>query len=111
MISDRGDTLTMVGSDDGAAFWSLHGRFVDKAAGKLVVDFSPKGGPSDLSGVWAKACDGSVAITWSDGNIWNLLEPTADSELVPVPACDATQVAAAATDSPRQRSGGALSPP
>ena len=109
-IQETEHVLTMIGSDDGLSWFKLVGYCEGEDMTTIHFDFSPKGGPSDLSGVWAKACDGSVTITWSDGNVWNQLEPTADSELVPAPACDAVKVAAAATDSPRQRSGGALSP-
>mmetsp|Transcript_97708 Transcript_97708/g.209666 ORF Transcript_97708/g.209666 Transcript_97708/m.209666 type:complete len:232 (+) Transcript_97708:56-751(+) len=70
MISDaegdkEGDSLTLIGSDDGANFWMLKGKFTDKVVGEFVVDFSPKGGPSNLSG---KSVDG--ALKWSDGNSW-----------------------------------------
>jgi len=33
---------------------------------KITVDFSPKGGPKDLTGVWV---DGA-GIRWPDGNTW-----------------------------------------
>ena len=47
-------------------------------------DFSPKGGPDDLTGQWAKdPSTGAVTLTWPDGNAWELLAPTADSEMVP----------------------------
>mmetsp|Transcript_774 Transcript_774/g.1230 ORF Transcript_774/g.1230 Transcript_774/m.1230 type:complete len:133 (-) Transcript_774:79-477(-) len=71
MISDEcGDTpgtrITLVGSDDGTAFWMLTGEFVDKSSGKITVDFSPKGGPSCLSGVFK-----DDQIVWEDGNHWS----------------------------------------
>lgn len=70
MISDEagdvpGTALTLVGSDDGESFWTLSGAFEDKATGAITVDFSPKGGPSNLKGTFANG-----AITWSDGNQW-----------------------------------------
>eukprot|EP01006_Ploeotia_vitrea_P044723 TRINITY_DN66857_c0_g3_i1.p1 TRINITY_DN66857_c0_g3~~TRINITY_DN66857_c0_g3_i1.p1 ORF type:complete len:239 (-),score=17.15 TRINITY_DN66857_c0_g3_i1:367-999(-) len=70
MISDKtgnrpGMGLTLVGSDDGKLFWTLHGEFTNKTSGALTVDFSPKGGPSDLTGTFAKG-----KITWQDGNKW-----------------------------------------
>jgi len=71
MISDKqgdtaGDVLTLVGSDDGTQFWTLTGHWTDKAAGKISVDFSPKGGPSDLQGTFSDS-----KITWQDGNHWS----------------------------------------
>lgn len=36
----------------------------------IVVDFSPKGGPSDLTGTYSAATPG---ITWEDGNVWTQL--------------------------------------
>ena len=43
---------------------------------KIVVDFSPKGGPSDLTGEWDSK---NSAIQWADGNNWT------KSETKPVP--------------------------
>lgn len=76
MISDaegstEGDGLTLIGSDDGASFWMLKGKYTSKADGKITVDFSPKGGPSGLSGT---VSDG--AIKWSDGNEWKKMVTT-----------------------------------
>ena len=47
MISDlKGDapskTITLIGSDDGVAFWTLSGTWLDETRGELTVDFSPK---------------------------------------------------------------------
>lgn len=36
----------------------------------IVVDFSPKGGPSDLTGTYSADTPG---ITWEDGNVWTQL--------------------------------------
>jgi hypothetical protein len=36
----------------------------------IIVDFAPKGGPSDLSGVYDNE---TVAIDWEDGNSWTKL--------------------------------------
>ena len=41
-------------------------------ADQIIVDFSSKGGPSDLAGVWDESVDG---ITWSDGNSWPKANP------------------------------------
>merc|ERR1711871_1522795 len=60
MISDEG---MVVGSDDGASFWELRGEVED---GTIIVDFSPKGGPSSLQGRVT-----SSGITWPDGNKWS----------------------------------------
>ena len=45
--------ITLVGSDDGIEFWTLFGEWIDPTAGKLVIDFSPKGGPKDFPGTFA----------------------------------------------------------
>ena len=69
-------TLTMIGTEDGGRWWKLTG----KAHGTNVYfDFSPKGGPANLTGVWTK--DGAVErITWPDGNAWsNTISPSADA--------------------------------
>ena len=38
---------------------------------KIVVDFSPKGGPADLTGVWNAS---QLAIDWTDGNAWTAIK-------------------------------------
>lgn len=73
MTSDRhadtqDSTIFLIGSDDGTTFWSLQGAWVDRDVGNLTVDFSPKGGPANLSGV----CTNDT-IAWEDGNAWFLL--------------------------------------
>lgn len=50
--------------DDGKK-WTLTGKVVDEK--NIIVDFSPKGGPKNLKGVW----DGT-GIKWFDGNKWNM---------------------------------------
>ena len=70
MISDEigdvaGDKITLVGSDDGTTFWTLQGTWTSKAGGKIVIDFSPKGGPANLN-----ATVYSDRITFQDGNSW-----------------------------------------
>jgi hypothetical protein len=61
---DSGSKVTLVGSDDGKAFWTLKG---DAAGGgtKVSIDFSPKGGPKGLEASW----DGAK-LTFPDGNHW-----------------------------------------
>ena len=44
--------FTMVGSDDGVAFWSVRGKFA-AATGAVVVDASPWGGASRVNGTFA----------------------------------------------------------
>ncbi len=54
----RDSRITVVGSDntDGSKKWVLKATEVD--SGKLLVDFSPKGGPKDLLGVYSAADNG-----------------------------------------------------
>ena len=64
-------TISIVGSDDGNLFWTLHGTVEDWATRRLVVDFSakvlPNGytGPRNLGGQYV-----GDRITWDDGNQW-----------------------------------------
>mmetsp|Transcript_107705 Transcript_107705/g.231885 ORF Transcript_107705/g.231885 Transcript_107705/m.231885 type:complete len:296 (-) Transcript_107705:42-929(-) len=59
------DAITLVGSDDGEAFWTLRGRVTDPAKGEFVIDFSPKGGPAGLRGTFSQD-----RLTFADGNSW-----------------------------------------
>ena len=55
--------------------WTLTGQVVSDNNNRdlLMVDFSPKGGPKDLSGTYdATTAPGS--ILWPDGNRWTLRE-------------------------------------
>lgn len=52
---------------------------------KISIDFSPKGGPKDATATWAKGYDGKVKLTFGDGNAWEMMAPTSDSDLVPTP--------------------------
>ena len=67
-VSDfAGESIALVGSDDGVKFWTLRGHYVAKATSSaIVVDFSPKGGPADLNGTVSKG-----KITWQDGSAWS----------------------------------------
>lgn len=47
--------------------WQLLGQIVDDT---ILVDFSPKGGPKDLKGVWDTT--DPAGILWPDGNKWTL---------------------------------------
>lgn len=74
MIADHpshgtAEEITMVGTDDGRTFWTINGRFTNVAKGHLVIDFSSKGGPKDLSGTYSTEHGNSV-IRWPDGNQW-----------------------------------------
>lgn len=64
--SPDGQAITLVGSDDGASFWTLFGKFTGADRSDLTIDFSPKGGPQDLKGRYE---DGK--ITFEGGNSWN----------------------------------------
>lgn len=75
MIADHpsygtAEEITMVGSDDGRTFWTLSGHFTDVGKGHLVVDFSAKGGPKDLTGTYSTE-HGVPSIRWPDGNQWD----------------------------------------
>lgn len=61
------DDITLIGSDDGVNFWTLHGKQAQTRC-DIVVDFSPKGGPASLSGRYEPE---TKAIVWSDTNFWN----------------------------------------
>merc|ERR1711990_852540 len=53
---------------DGSEPWGPLEATID--GDKIVVDFSPKGGPSDLTGTYEAQPDGTFGITWEDGNTW-----------------------------------------
>ena len=62
--------LKMVGADsaDSTRFWYLEGYCDGPTMTGIHFDFTPKGGPANLEGVWAPAP--SRSITWPDGNKW-----------------------------------------
>lgn len=72
IISTRDGDVKLSGTDgtpgcpeDGSGdVWRLTGQADGKT---ILVDFSPKGGPANLKGVW----DGD-GIKWPDGNKWTL---------------------------------------
>ena len=68
MLAIKGNGLTLAGTDDGTAFWALSGSI--SKDGTIEVDFSPKGGPSNVQG---KLDSSNHDITWSDGNVWQNL--------------------------------------
>merc|ERR1712127_1047 len=73
--------ITMIGTDNGVDFWTLFGKWIDIDTGELFVDFSPKGGPKDLHGVFDLQSNGVGKISWADGNTWTKLAspPVPDS--------------------------------
>lgn len=64
----EGGKLRIIGSDsvDGSNQWILQASIDDKR-GNILVDFSQKGGPSNLIGSYNNVMD---AIEWPDGNRW-----------------------------------------
>lgn len=50
-------------ADGSGRAWTLDGTV---KGDEIFVDFTPKGGPKDLKGIW----DGS-GIKWPDGNKWS----------------------------------------
>lgn len=69
-ITVQGKNVKLIGSDDinGANQWVLSAK--EDFPGTIFVDFSPKGGPSDLLGVFNEQTNG---IKWPDGNTWKKL--------------------------------------
>lgn len=55
-------------ADGGGKPWVLPGTL--KGDGKILVDFTPKGGPKDLEGVWEGG--DAPGIRWPDGNKWTM---------------------------------------
>lgn len=62
---DKVVDISIVGTDDGLSFWSLKGKFTDKEKGAISINFSPKGGPSDLTATYEAG-----VLTFADGNTW-----------------------------------------
>jgi len=65
MITNVGDVLTLIGTDDGSSWFCVTGTYAQES-GEVVIDFSPKGGPKDIAATWA---DGK--LTFADGNFWS----------------------------------------
>jgi hypothetical protein len=51
--------------DGSGKAWNLVGKV---EGDNILVDFTPKGGPKDLKGVWESAP--KPGIRWPDGNLW-----------------------------------------
>ena len=66
-ITAEGKVITILGSDnpDGSKQWKLQAK--EDYPGTIFVDFSPKGGPKDLLGVYDEVDGG---IRWPDKNLW-----------------------------------------
>ena len=45
--------LTLVGTDDGKTWYTLKGTCSGPSMTKIMFDFSPKGGPKDLTGTYS----------------------------------------------------------
>merc|ERR1712071_157070 len=73
LVAIEGETALIMGADGNPGCPTGEGRpwkLVGKASGdNIFVDFSPKGGPKDLKGVWEAKPPG---IRWPDGNKWTL---------------------------------------
>ena len=71
--------LTLVATDDGVDWYTLHGSCSGVGMTTITIDFAPKGGPSEpLSGTWGSTEAGGATITWPDGNVWPMASaPTA----------------------------------
>jgi hypothetical protein len=54
-------------ADGAGKKWELLGKV---KANTILVDFSPKGGPSNLKGQWEPAP--TPGIRWPDGNLWKV---------------------------------------
>merc|ERR1719240_2473874 len=69
--------VTLVGSDDGVTFYTLHGLTrhstknitTNAKVDEVVLDFSPKGGPKDLAGAFSEH-----SIRWPNGNVWSKVQ-------------------------------------
>jgi len=67
-------TGEVTGNDapDGSEPWGPLNAIIDGQT--VVVDFSPKGGPSDLTGTYTTPEGENAGITWADGNRWTQLK-------------------------------------
>jgi len=64
MVTDFGDSITIIGTDDGVDFWKVDGQYIDESTGKMSIDFTLKGGPV------IDALYNEGVLTWDDGNSW-----------------------------------------
>lgn len=64
--------------DGSGKAWRLSGRIVGERS--LLVDFTPKGGPADLEGVYDDQAS-PERIAWPDGNAWTRTESRSGVDL------------------------------
>lgn len=71
-VKVNGNDVTINGSDnvDGSGTWTVFGKIDSEDPNKIIVDFSPKGGPSNLHGTYDFEKNG---IRWEDNNLWSKL--------------------------------------
>ena len=62
-------TLKAVGTDDGTTWWAISGKCSGPAMTVITLDFSPKGGPKDVTASYTIA----GGLTFPDGNKWKKL--------------------------------------
>ena len=70
-ISANATAATVSGEDEDKQPWTVRASVASNTTAGLatiLVDFSPKGGPEALEGLWSGA-----SITWADGSSWELL--------------------------------------
>ena len=84
-VSETTHKLTMVGSDDGKTWWTVYGWCDGDDMTNIHFDFSPKGGPSNAVAKWTKNSDNKVNLEFGDGNAWEMMAPTTDSDFVKAP--------------------------
>ena len=58
--------------EDGSKPWGPYNATINGTT--VVVDFSPKGGPKDLTGEYSAPAGEKAGITWADGNRWTKKE-------------------------------------
>ena len=65
--------LQVVGTDDGVTWWHITGTCSGPGMTNINLDFSPKGGPSGVTGKWTYDPQWVIArekIHFPDGNVW-----------------------------------------
>jgi len=80
MISTDGfPNIAIIGKDDTSdMFWTIPMNWKGAEGGPFVADFSPKGGPKNLTGYYNASLPG---IVWADNNVWKKQDGTNVSEL------------------------------
>jgi hypothetical protein len=70
-VKIQGNDVSITGFDEiTGPLWTVKGKVGEKSAkdGKLVIDFTPKGGPSGVEAVWV-----GNGFKFPDGNVWTKL--------------------------------------